>query len=66
LPSFEKEYFAIYYQYGREVFEWIRENIAKPDNKYSEYEPVANATFAGWNGEEYDIEGDNPDVFFLT
>lgn len=65
-PSFDKQYFAIYYQYGREIFEWIRENIAKPDNKYGEYEPVANATFAGWNGEEYDIEGDNPDVFFLT
>lgn len=66
IPSFDKQYFAIYYQYGREIFEWIRENIAKPNNKYGEYEPVANATFAGWNGEEYDIEGDNPDVFFLT
>lgn len=65
-PSFDKQYFAIYYQYGREVFEWIRENIAKPDNKYGEYEPVANATFTGWGGEKYDIEGDNPDVFFLT
>ena len=65
-PSFDKQYFAIYYQYGREIFEWIRENIVKPDNKYGEYEPVANATFAGWNREEYDIEGDNPDVFFLT
>lgn len=66
IPSFDKQYFAIYYQYGREIFEWIRENIAKPDNKYDEYEPVANATFAGWNGEKYDIEGDNSDVFFLT
>lgn len=65
-PSFDKQYFAIYYQYGREIFEWIRENIAKPDNKYGEYEPVANATLTNWDGEKYDIHGDNPDVFFLT
>lgn len=62
-----KEY-PIYYQYGREVFEWIRNNIANVDeeNLYGEYEPVANATYAAWDGGEYDIEGDNPDVLFLT
>lgn len=67
--DYQDKYFAIHYQYGREVFEWIRENIATvkdETNVYGEYEPVANATFAAWNGQEYDPEGENPDVIFLT
>lgn len=64
---YDNKYFAIYYQYGREVFEWIRENIANPNNKWNEFEPVANATIAAWHGEEYDIDDkNNPEVCFLT
>lgn len=68
LPAeYDNKYFAIYYQYGKEVFEWIRENIANPNNKWNEFEPVANATIAAWHGEEYDIDDENnPEVCFLT
>lgn len=58
--------FPIYYQYGREVFEWIKRNIASPANKWNEYEPLANALLDYLHGDVYNIEGDNPDVFFLT
>lgn len=68
--SYDKEYFAIYYQYGREVFEWIRENISKDRGEtqtYREYEPLAKSTIAAWRGDNF--EGSNPEedgIFFLT
>lgn len=69
VTSYDKEYFAIYYQYGREVFEWIREHIAKDiDNTqiYNEYEPVAKVTIAAWRGDEIGYDPENDGIFFLT
>lgn len=64
---YDKQYFAFYYQYGKEVFEWIRENIANPHNKWNELEPLANCTIDAWHGIEYDIDDENnPEVCFLT
>ena len=56
--TYDNEYFAIHYQYGREVFEWIREHIT---NAKKEYEPVAIATLKEWGKDVTDS-----DVMFLT
>lgn len=69
IPTYDKEYFAIYYQYGKRIFEWIRENIAKPAIEYGEVEPVAIATMAGWKDKVYIIDDDmmvNNNIPFLT
>ena len=65
--SYDKEYFPIYYQYGKEVFEWIREHIAKNTAAvdYGEYEPIARATIAYWLGDDISIPEDDG-IFFLT
>lgn len=70
--QFESEAFGIHYQYGRKVFEWIRNNIASHgDNQsWNEYETVAKATIDKW-GQPENIDFDYDEtkmngIFFLT
>ena len=68
IPYYDRQYFPIYYQYGREVFEWIRRNIATASEDYSpygEFEPLANCTEAYWAGEEITPE-ECGGIYFLT
>lgn len=59
-------HYGLGYQYGKQVFEWIRNNIANRGDKPIEYEPVANATIDAWGRKDnYDIVN-GEDVLFLT
>lgn len=63
----QKQYNAIGYQYGREVFDWIKENIAgnnSEEKTWTEYEPVAIATMGEWGNPSGAHYGE--DVLFLT
>lgn len=46
----DKKHHAIGYQYGKDVFNWIKENIAidSENQKRVEYEPVANSIISAW------------------
>ena len=47
--DFEKKDFAINYQYGHEVFNWIKDNICSSEKNWYEYEPVSQVT---WENED--------------
>ena len=60
--EYDIRHYGIGYQYGDEVFNWIKENLQGELNgeKWKEYEPVATATWG------YFLEKELDDVPFLT